>query len=188
MANHLLFTVRISKSHILAHFIDWLFNVLQTLANQWLPNFHINIIYSDETVLLECWNIVLDQKRNIDILHVLNNEQLHFWEMTFSCSSKSLHWNVFVQFFECLNFLWKGSVLKISASCSHKRMKVIDNLGKNILAKFTRLDKINFPRECFTVDFLQFCQKIFSEWVAGYSPSIPSIVWVFLKLSNFLRS
>ena len=41
--------VRISKKNsntILVHFIGRLFNILQTFANQWLPNFHINMTAS----------------------------------------------------------------------------------------------------------------------------------------------
>ena len=46
MANHF-FTMRISTNHsynILVHFIGLLFHALQTLPNQWLPNYHINMI------------------------------------------------------------------------------------------------------------------------------------------------
>ena len=49
-ASHFYFTVRIStnyRNRILVHFADWLFHVLQTLANQWLPNYHISMISSN---------------------------------------------------------------------------------------------------------------------------------------------
>ena len=44
------FTARISKNHrnsTLVLFVGWLFHALQTLANQWLPNYHINMISSN---------------------------------------------------------------------------------------------------------------------------------------------
>ena len=54
MANHLFFIVWISTHHrifdtphrnsILFQFFGWLFQALQTLANQWLSNYHINTI------------------------------------------------------------------------------------------------------------------------------------------------
>ena len=50
MFNHLFCKVRISINHsisILVHFVGWLFHTLQTLANQWLPNYHINMISSN---------------------------------------------------------------------------------------------------------------------------------------------
>ena len=50
LANHLFFTVRISTNYnnsILVHFVCWLFHALQTLANQWLPNYHIKMISSN---------------------------------------------------------------------------------------------------------------------------------------------
>ena len=50
ITNHLFFTMRISTKHsnsILVHFVGWLFYALQTLANQWLPNYHINMISSN---------------------------------------------------------------------------------------------------------------------------------------------
>ena len=31
------------RNSILVHFVDWLFHALQTLANQWLSNYHISI-------------------------------------------------------------------------------------------------------------------------------------------------
>ena len=47
MVNHLFFIVRTTTNHhsnsILVHFVGWLFLALQTLANQWLPNYHKNI-------------------------------------------------------------------------------------------------------------------------------------------------
>ena len=50
MGNHFSFTVRIGtnqRNSILFHFVDRLFYALQTLANQWLPNYHISIISSN---------------------------------------------------------------------------------------------------------------------------------------------
>ena len=47
MANHLLFTVKIStnqSNNILVHSVAWFFHTLQTLASQWLPNYPINMI------------------------------------------------------------------------------------------------------------------------------------------------
>ena len=46
--NRFPFTVRIRTNHrnsVLVNFVDWLFHLLQTLANQLLPNYHINMIY-----------------------------------------------------------------------------------------------------------------------------------------------
>ena len=45
-----LFTVRLSTNHsnsILVHFVGCLWHALQTLANQWLPNYHVNMISSN---------------------------------------------------------------------------------------------------------------------------------------------
>ena len=42
-------SVRIStnqRNSILVHFVDWFFHALQTLANQWLVNYHISMISS----------------------------------------------------------------------------------------------------------------------------------------------
>ena len=50
MAIYLFLTVRISTNHsnsILVHFVSWFFHELQTCANQWLLNYHINIISSN---------------------------------------------------------------------------------------------------------------------------------------------
>lgn len=50
MAEHHFFTVRIStnpSNSMLVHFVSWLFRVLQTLANQWVPNYHVNTTYSN---------------------------------------------------------------------------------------------------------------------------------------------
>ena len=50
MDNYLSFTVRIStnqRNSILAPFFYWLFDALQTLANQWLPNNHLSMISSN---------------------------------------------------------------------------------------------------------------------------------------------
>ena len=50
MANHLVFTMRISKNHsnsILIHLVGWLFHALRTLANQWLANYRIDMICSN---------------------------------------------------------------------------------------------------------------------------------------------
>ena len=50
MANHLSFSVRLITNHsnsILVLFIGWLFQALQILANQWLPNYLINMISSN---------------------------------------------------------------------------------------------------------------------------------------------
>ena len=50
MDNHFSSTVRISanqRNRILVHFADWLFHALQTLANQWLSNYHIRMISSN---------------------------------------------------------------------------------------------------------------------------------------------
>ena len=49
MANRL-FTLRFSTNHsnsILVHFVGCLCHALQTLANQWLPNYHVNMISSN---------------------------------------------------------------------------------------------------------------------------------------------
>ena len=50
MDNHFSSTVGIStnqRNSILVHLVDWLFNALQTLANQWLPYYHLNMISSN---------------------------------------------------------------------------------------------------------------------------------------------
>ena len=54
MGNHFSFTVRIStnqRNSILVHFVDWLFHALKTLANQWLSNYHVNMISSNTLFL-----------------------------------------------------------------------------------------------------------------------------------------
>ena len=52
--------------------------------------------------------------------------------------------------------------------------------------KFTKLSK------CFAADILQFftekCQNSAFRIPAGYSPSNPSILVVFLKVPNFIKS
>ena len=48
MGNHFSSTLRISanrRDSIPVHFVDWLFHALQTLANQWLSNYHISMIF-----------------------------------------------------------------------------------------------------------------------------------------------
>ena len=66
------------------------------------------------------------------------------------------------------------------------------NVGQKVGDKFTKLSKIDFSMECFTVDFLQFFakkrQNLALGWTAGSSPSNPSISGIFLKFSNSLRS
>ena len=59
-------------------------------------------------------------------------------------------------------------------------------------SKFTKLSKIGFSMEYFTANLLQFFtekrQNLAFGWTAGQSPSNPSIVGIFLKFPNFLRS
>ena len=59
------------------------------------------------------------------------------------------------------------------------------------LETFTKLSKIGFSMECFTADFLYFFakkgQNLAFGWMAGYSPSNPSISEIFLKFTNFLK-
>ena len=66
----------------------------------------------------------------------------------------------------------------------------IYNLKQKIGDKFTRLSKTGFSMECFTVDFFQFFtknrQNLGFGWKAGYSPSNPSNLRIFLKFPNFL--
>ena len=48
MVNNFFFTVRINANHtnsILVHFVDLPFRPLQILANKWLPNYYINLIF-----------------------------------------------------------------------------------------------------------------------------------------------
>ena len=50
MDNHFSFTVRISmnqRSSILVLFVDWILHASQTLANQWLSNYHTGMISSN---------------------------------------------------------------------------------------------------------------------------------------------
>ena len=73
MDNHFFFIVRINKNQrtsILVHFVGWLFHVLQTLANQWLPNYNINMISSNILLL----GSFFSQHRPFDTLWV----QLHY--------------------------------------------------------------------------------------------------------------
>ena len=54
MANHLFFTVRIGTDHsnsILVHFVGWLFYIFQIGTNQWLLNYHINMLSSNKLSL-----------------------------------------------------------------------------------------------------------------------------------------
>ena len=66
------------------------------------------------------------------------------------------------------------------------------NLGQKVGDKLTKLSKTGFSMDWFTADFLQFftkkCQNLASGWTTGYSPSNPSISWIFWKFPNFLRS
>ena len=55
MTNHFFFTKRISANNsnsIFIHFVGWFFHALQTLANQWLPSYHINVLSSN--ILSRC--------------------------------------------------------------------------------------------------------------------------------------
>ena len=53
IVNHLFFLKKIStdSNSILFHFVGWLFHVLKTLVNQWLLNYHINMISSNKLSL-----------------------------------------------------------------------------------------------------------------------------------------
>ena len=66
------------------------------------------------------------------------------------------------------------------------------NLGQKVGDKFTKLSKIGFSMEFFTIDILQFFnekrQNLSFGWTTGYSPLNPNISGIFLKLPNFLRS
>ena len=61
-----------------------------------------------------------------------------------------------------------------------------------ILDKFSKLSIIGFLWDGFTAAILRFFtekrQNVAFRWPAGYFPSNPSLSWVFLKFSNFLRS
>ena len=56
-------------------------------------------------------------------------------------------------------------------------------LGQKVTDKLTKLSKIGFSVECFTVDFLLFFTKkrqiLAFGWTAAYSPSNPSISGIF---------
>ena len=82
-------------------------------------------------------------------------------------------------------FLSKYSELSVKAEIWY-------NLGQKVGEKFTKLSKIVFSMECFTVAFLQFFtkkpQNLAIGWTTEYSPSNPSISGIFLKFPNFLRS
>ena len=80
-------------------------------------------------------------------------------------------------------------------ACCHLffvKFVLIYNLGQKIGDKFTKLRKIGFSMECVTADFLQFFtkkrQNLAFGWPAGNSPSNPSILGIFFKFPNFLRS
>ena len=67
MANHLFFTARISTNNsnsIFVHFIGWHLHALQTLVNQWLLKYHINMISSSILSL----GSVFSQHRALDTL------------------------------------------------------------------------------------------------------------------------
>ena len=67
------FTVRIStnqRNSILVHFVDWLFHALQTLAHQWLPNYHISMVSSNTLFS----GTFFSQHRPLDTIWV----QLHY--------------------------------------------------------------------------------------------------------------
>ena len=55
-----------------------------------------------------------------------------------------------------------------------------------------KLSKTGFSMECFTADFLRLftkkSQNLAFGWMDGYLPSNPSILGIFLKFPNFLRS
>ena len=61
---------------------------------------------------------------------------------------------------------------------------------------FRQIQKIKKNRflsmECFTADVLQFFtekrQDLALRWLAGHLPSTPSILGIFLKFPNFLKS
>ena len=59
------------------------------------------------------------------------------------------------------------------------------NLGQKVGDKFTKLSKRGFSMECFTANFLRFFTGK-RENLAGYLPSNPSVLGIFLKLPNFL--
>ena len=63
------------------------------------------------------------------------------------------------------------------------------NLGQKFLDKFTILSQIGFSMEWFTAHFLRFFtkkrQNLAFGWQAGFSPSNPSILGIFFKISKF---
>ena len=68
MDNHLFFTVRVSTNpcnSIFAHFVGWLFHTLQTVTNQRLPNYHINMISSNKLSL----GSFFSQHQHLDTLY-----------------------------------------------------------------------------------------------------------------------
>ena len=83
----------------------------------------------------------------------------------------------------------------ITCSISNKLTQsqlTVYNLGQKVGDKFTKLSKIDFSMECFTVDFLQRATKQRENfaigWTDGCLPSNPSTSEIFLKFYNFLRS
>ena len=58
------------KKQHLVHFVDWLFQVLQTLTNQCLPNYHISMISCNILFLSSFFS----QHRPFDTLWI----QLHY--------------------------------------------------------------------------------------------------------------
>ena len=73
MDNRFSFTVRIStnkKNSIIVYFVDWLSHASQTLANQWLPIYHISMISSNILSL----GSFFPQHRPFDTLWI----QLHY--------------------------------------------------------------------------------------------------------------
>ena len=75
---------------------------------------------------------------------------------------------------------------------SGQQILAIYNLEQRVGDKVTKLSNIGFSMECFTADFLRFFtkkhQNLALGWTAGYLPSNPSILGIFLKFPNFLRS
>ena len=71
-------------------------------------------------------------------------------------------------------------------------MATIYYLGQKVVDKFTKLSKTGFSVKCFTTDIFRFFtekrQNLAFRWPAGYSLSNPSILGIFLKFPNFLRS
>ena len=75
---------------------------------------------------------------------------------------------------------------------SGQQILAIYNLGQRAGEKFTKLGKIGFSMECFTANFLRFFtkkhQNLVLGWTTRYLRSKPSILEIFLKFPNFLRS